>query len=103
MIPHRRDFEETKYMSFLIRDDELLEQYDKIWDKVRNSMKKGFDSEPVYNEKYLKTKTKSYDENISTNFYCDKVPKEGSQCIFLSIIFIDSVLEQVKAIILKYF
>ena len=30
-------------MSFLIKDDELLEKYNKIWDKVSN------DSEPVYN------------------------------------------------------
>ena len=37
---HRRDFDETKYMSFLIKDDELLEKYSEIWDKVSNSMKK---------------------------------------------------------------
>ena len=58
MIGYRRDFGETKYMSFLIKDDELLEKYNKIWKKVSNSIKKGFDSEPVYNEKYLKTKIK---------------------------------------------
>ena len=42
-------------MSFLIKDYELLKKYSKIWDKVSNSMRKGFDSTPVYNEKYLKT------------------------------------------------
>ena len=31
-FPHRRDFDETKYMSFLIKDDELLEKYE-IWQK----------------------------------------------------------------------
>ena len=46
-------------MSFLIKYDYLLEKYNKIWGKVNYSMKKGFDSGPVYNEKYLKTKTKS--------------------------------------------
>ena len=43
-------------MSFLIRDDELLGKYNKIWEKVKNSIKKEFDSEPVYKEKYLKAK-----------------------------------------------
>ena len=42
-------------MSFLMKDAELLEKYNKIWNKVSNSIRKGFDNEPVYNEKYLKT------------------------------------------------
>ena len=32
-------------MSFLIKSDVLLEKYKRIWDKVGNSMKRGFDSE----------------------------------------------------------
>ena len=43
-------------MSFLIKDNELLKKYNKIWDKVCNTIKKGFDSELVYNEKYVKNK-----------------------------------------------
>ena len=33
-----------------------------------------FDSEPVhgYNEKYIKTKTKTYGDKINTNFKCKK-------------------------------
>ena len=34
----------------LVEDDELLEKYNKIWNKVRNSIKKAFDNEPVYHE-----------------------------------------------------
>ena len=56
MSQYRRDFDETKCISFLIKDDELLEKYNKILDKVSNSMKKTFDSEPLYIEKYLRTK-----------------------------------------------
>ena len=37
--------------SFFIKHDELLEKYNEIWEKVKNSLKKEFDSEPVYNEK----------------------------------------------------
>ena len=47
-------YDETKYMSFLIKHDELLEKYNEIWEKVRDSIKKEFDSKPVYNGKYLK-------------------------------------------------
>ena len=76
---YRRDFDETKYMFFLNKDDELLEKYNKIWDKGSSSVKKRFDNEPVYNEKYLKAKIKSLEEKISTHFYNDSVPKEGPQ------------------------
>ena len=34
----------------MIKVDEFLEKYNKTWDKVNNSIKKEFDSEPVYNE-----------------------------------------------------
>ena len=56
-------------MSFLIKIDELLEKYNKIWEKVNNSIKKEFDSEPVCNEKYLKAKIKSYDGKLNTNLH----------------------------------
>ena len=35
---------------FWIKEDELLQIYDHIWDKVSNDLKKGFDSEAVYNK-----------------------------------------------------
>ena len=75
MNAYRRDFDEIKYMSFQQR--------------FNNSIKKVFDSEPVYNEKYLKIK--SYQGKINTNFHNDKITKEGSQCICLLVILIDSV------------
>ena len=47
---------QTKWMYFLIEDDDLLEKYNAIWDKFSTDVKKEFDSEPVYNEQFLKTK-----------------------------------------------
>ena len=58
MSAYKRYFDETKYMSFLIKDYELFEKYNEIWEKVSNSIKKGYYSEPLYNGKYLKTKIK---------------------------------------------
>ena len=59
MSEYRKDFDKTKYMSFLIKDNELLKTDNEIWEKVSKSIKKEFDSERVYNKKYLKTKVKS--------------------------------------------
>ena len=45
---------------FLMKDHELLEKYNEIWHKFSNNNNKGFDSKPVYKEKSLTTKIKSY-------------------------------------------
>ena len=73
-------------MSFLIKD----EKYNEIAEKFYNSIKKEFESEPVYNEKYLKTEIEPYHGKINTSFHNDKIEKQGSQYICLSVIFNDS-------------
>ena len=35
---------------FLIKDDEVLEKYNEIWENVKGSLKKLPDSKPVYNK-----------------------------------------------------
>ena len=62
MSVYRRDFDETKSMSFLIKDDELLEKYNEVWEELRNSIKKELGRETIYNDKYLKTRIKFYKE-----------------------------------------
>ena len=47
---------QTKWMYFLIEDYDLLEKYITTWDKVSADIKKEFDSEPIHNKNYLKTK-----------------------------------------------
>ena len=46
----------------------ILEKYNEIWRKCRNSIKKELNSEPVYNRKYLKNKIKSFQGKTSRNF-----------------------------------
>ena len=53
--------------------------------KVKNIIKAEFDSETVYNEKYLKAEMKSYNGKINTNIHNNKLPKERSQFICLSV------------------
>ena len=38
-------------MYFLIENDDLLEKYNTIWDKVSTDTKEEFDREPVYNKR----------------------------------------------------
>ena len=51
-------------MHFLIEDNNLLEKYNTIWDKVSADIKKEFDSELVYDKMFLKTKIKSYGDKL---------------------------------------
>ena len=91
MSEYRRDFDKTKIISFLIKNEKLLEKYNKFCKNVSNIIKKEFDSKPIYNEKYLKVKVKYYNGKVNTNFHNNKTRKESSQYICLSIILIDSV------------
>ena len=64
MSTYRRDSDEAKYMSFLIKDNDLVKTYTQIWDKVNQVITKGFDSESVTIKKYSKTKMENYEETV---------------------------------------
>ena len=40
LLQIRKDFDKTKFMFSLIKDDELLEKYSEIWETVKDSLKK---------------------------------------------------------------
>ena len=63
--------EQTKWMYFLIDDNEVLEKYSTIWDKISADIKKEFDSESVHNKEFLKAKIKPHGEE-DTDFYLKK-------------------------------
>ena len=54
----------------------LSEKWNQIWKNVSSIIKEEFDSKPVYNEKCIKTKTKSYNGKVNTNFHNNKITKE---------------------------
>ena len=83
-------------MSFLIKDDEVGEKYEQIWDVIKNKLKIKFHSEPVYEYKYLKTKVREYDGVIKTNFLGNDVPKENMHYTCIACITIDSVMRMEK-------
>ena len=57
-----------KNMSVFVRDDNVLDKYNKIWDKIKNKLNIKFHSKPVYDEKYLKVKIREFDGMIKSNF-----------------------------------
>ena len=64
-----------KNMSFMIKDDEVLNKYNEIWNVIKNKLGIKSHSEPVYEQKYLKAKVRDYDGVIKTNFLGNKIPK----------------------------
>ena len=72
-------------------------------EEVKNSIKREFDSKLVCNEKYLKAKITSYNGKINTNLHNNKISREGSEFICLSVILIDSVFRTGKNYYLQVF
>ena len=100
MIDYINKFDENKItMSLMVKDKQLLKNYNKIWKKIEKLMKIDFNTKTTYgddDDKYIKTKIKTYKDNITTNFYnkkgCKKILEEKIPHKCLSIIILDSVL-----------
>ena len=64
-------------------------------EKIENLMKIDFNTETTYgdnDDKYIKSKIKTYKDSIITNFYNKKIPEERVPHKCLSIIILESVL-----------
>ena len=59
VIGYIKNFENGgKNISFVIKDDDVLNKYNEIWNKVKNTLNIKFHSMPVYDEKYIKAKVR---------------------------------------------
>ena len=85
-----------KNLFSFIKNNEVEEKYDEIWDVIKNKLNIIFHSEPVYDQKYLKAKVREFDGKIKTNFLGDKVPKENEHYTCIACITIDSVMRMEK-------
>ena len=85
-----------KKISFLIKNDEVWEKYEEIWDVVKNKLGIKFHSEPIYEKKYLKAKIRKFDDDIKTNFLGNGLPKENMYYTCIACITIDSVIRMNK-------
>ena len=82
----------SKYMSLLIKDDEVWDKYNQIWDVIKYKLGIKFHSERVCEYKYLKAKVREFDGVIKTNFLNNGMPKENMYYSCIACITIDSVI-----------
>ena len=85
-----------KNMSFMVKDDNVLDKYNKIWDKIKEKLNIKFHSKPVYDQIYIKVKVREFDAVIKTNFLGNKVPKESIHYTCIACITLDSVMRMDK-------
>ena len=85
-----------KNMSFMVKDDNVLDKYNKIWSKIKEKLNIKFHSMPVYDETYIKAKVREFDGKIKTNFLGNEVPKENMHYTCIACITIDSVMKMDK-------
>ena len=85
-----------KNMSFVIKDDDVLDKYNKTWDKIIEKFSIKFYSTPVYDEKYIKAKLQEFNGVIKINFLGDEVPEEIEYYTCIACITIDSVMKTEK-------
>ena len=81
-----------KNKSFMVKDDNVLNKYNKIWDKIKEKVNIKFHSMSVYDETYIKAKVREFDGKIKTSFLGNEVPKENMHYTCIACITIDSVL-----------
>ena len=81
-----------KNMSFMVKNDNVLDEYNEIWDKIKEKLNIKFHSMPVYDKKYMKAKVREFDGMIKTNFLDDKVLKGNEHYTCIAWITIDSVM-----------
>ena len=91
MSKYVKNFEDGKTMRFLFKDEELLVKYNEILSKIKTIIgKETCNSDLVFDKKYLETRTKSCDDNITTNVDNvdddnNKMRSKGFECICLSL------------------
>ena len=85
-----------KNMSFLIKNNEVWEKYEDIWNVIKNKLSIKFNSEPTYENKYLKAKVREFDSDIKANFLSNGLPKENMYYTCIACTNIDSVLRMNK-------
>ena len=83
----------VKSCVFFIKNNDLPNKYNPIWHKVSTDIKKKFNSGPVGNKNFLKTKIKSYGDEAK-NIHDQEMPKEGSNRAYLAVRSLDSVLKK---------
>ena len=78
------------------KDDDVLDKYNEIWNKIKKALNIKFHSIPVYDEKYIKPKVGEFNGVIKTNLLGDEIPKENVHYTCIACITINSVMRMKK-------
>ena len=78
------------------KDDDVLDKYNEIWNKIKKAVNIKFHSIPVYDEKYIKPKVGEFNGVIKTNLLGDEIPKENVHYTCIACITINSVMRMKK-------
>ena len=88
----------ARKMSFFTTNNEFLERYTAIWEKISDLVNKKFNSDPIYNNKYIDTNIRSYSNDIITNLRNidnknNKLPEKNKPYKYVSLISLDSIIK----------
>ena len=67
-------------ISFRIDDEKLLEKYKAIWTKIEDLKNIKLNALSVYDDRYIKTKIRTYRDKVYTNFHGLNVPEDDIEC-----------------------
>ena len=82
----------NKLMSLCINDEKLLEKYKANLTKIEDLKNIELNILPVYDDRYIKSKIRTYGDKIYTNFDGLNEPEDDIECESFTIISIDSLL-----------
>ena len=72
-------------MSFVIKDDDVLNKHNEIWDKINEKLNIKFHSMPAYDEKYIKAKIREFNGVIKTNLLSREYQKKTNITLALPV------------------
>ena len=82
----------NKLMSFQIDNEKLLGKYKAIWTMIEDLKNIKLNALPVYDDKLMKTKTRTFGDKVHTNFRGLNVPEDDKECESFTVIAINSLL-----------
>ena len=93
----------NELMSFHINDEKLLEKYKAILTKIEDLKNIKLHTLPVYDDRYIKTKSKRFNDKVYTNFLGLNVPEDDIEFESFTVISIDSFLVEGKKYYLQVY
>ena len=90
-------------MPFRINDEKLLEKYKAIWTKIEDFKNIKLHALPVYYDRCVRTKIRTFGDKVYTDFPGLNVSEDDTECESLTVISIDSLLAYDKKYYLQVF